>query len=48
MNTVFPLMPWKKLHSRKKKKDKKKIQIFYIFTKKKSPSISEPERWSSH
>lgn len=44
MNTVFPLMPWK--NYTKKNKQKKKIEIFYIFTKI-SPPASQPGRWSS-
>lgn len=37
MNTVFPLMPWKKLHSRKKKKRQKKNSDFLHIYKKKKP-----------
>lgn len=37
MNTVFPLMPWKKLHSRKKKKRQKKNPDFLHIYKKKKP-----------
>lgn len=43
MNTVFPLMPWKKITLKKKRQ---KIHFFYIFTKI-SPPASQPGRWSS-
>lgn len=40
MNTVFPLMPWKKLHSKKKKT---KNSFFLHIYKNKPPSLTTRE-----